>query len=289
MQTGFAVCIISNMNGRIFSIEEFATFDGPGIRTTVFLKGCPLRCEWCHNPEGQRAEKEYKRIKNGCLGCGACLKAGGGRLTEESAKACPKDLVRACGEDVSAEKLCETVLKNEFLLNLNGGGVTFSGGEPLMQGDFVAECMRLLRGKVHCALQTSGYADEDVFKKVLEECDYVLFDLKLFDEEEHKKYCGKSNDKILRNYELLVASGKDFITRIPMIPGVTDTEKNIRALAGFMSELGVKKAELLPYNKLTGSKYSSVMREYTPSFDGSKEVNFRTETFLPFGIETKVL
>ena len=277
------------MNGRIFSIEEFATFDGPGIRTTVFLKGCPLRCEWCHNPEGQRAETEYKRIKNGCLGCGACLKAGGGRLTEESVKVCPSGLVRACGEEVDAETLCKRIMKNARLLKINGGGVTFSGGEPLMQGDFVAECMRSLRGEVHCALQTSGYADEDVFKSVLAECDYVLYDLKLFDKEEHEKYCGKSNDKILRNYELLAASGKEFITRIPLIPGVTDTEKNLSAIASFMRENGTKKAELLPYNKLTGSKYSVLLRKYEPSFTETKDVSFRTEIFLSCGIETRIL
>ena len=277
------------MIGRIFSIEEFSTFDGPGIRMTVFLKGCPLRCEWCHNPEGQRAEIEYKRTPNGCLGCGACLKAGGGKLTEKSVAACRQNLVRVCGEDVSADQLVEKVLKNAFLLNENGGGVTFSGGEPLMQGAFVAECMRLLKGKIHCALQTSGYADEETFLRVLDRCDLVLYDLKLFDKKEHERYCGASNESILRNYRLLAASKKDFITRIPLIPGVTDTEKNVRELAAFMADNGVRKAELLPYNKLTGSKYPSLFRKYNPSFDEKKEPSFHTDLFFSYGIKAKIM
>ena len=135
------------MNGRVFSIEEFATFDGPGIRMTVFLKGCPLRCSWCHNPESQRAEVEYVRSPNGCLSCGKCLKVAERdeknalHLTESSLEACPKGLVRRCGEDFTVEALCARILANAEILRDTGGGVTFSGGEPLAQSAFLFDCL----------------------------------------------------------------------------------------------------------------------------------------------------
>ena len=138
------------LTGRIFSVEEFATFDGPGIRMTVFLKGCPLRCTWCHNPEGQSFPMEFLRSPNGCTGCGACLDAGqrerGTRcLTEASISACPRNLVRRCGEDITSVQLIDQIMKNARLLS--GGGVTFSGGEPLAQLPFLLECLRLLEGR----------------------------------------------------------------------------------------------------------------------------------------------
>ena len=138
--------------GKVFSIEEFSTYDGPGIRMTVFLKGCPLMCTWCHNPEGQRHDSEMVRSPNGCLSCGACLRkgeelTGEPRLVPESASVCPRKLVRVAGEDMTAEELVSKIERNIPILNMSGGGVTFSGGEPLMHADFVLDCMKLLRGK----------------------------------------------------------------------------------------------------------------------------------------------
>ncbi len=129
------------MKGRIFSIEEFSVFDGDGVRETVFLKGCPLRCNWCHSPEGQNYDVQIVRSPNGCLGCGKCLDAGkkacGKRiLTKESVEACPRNLVRVCGEDIESFDLAERILKNAAVLTNMGGGITFSGGEPLFQSDF---------------------------------------------------------------------------------------------------------------------------------------------------------
>ncbi|MBQ8345065.1 MAG: glycyl-radical enzyme activating protein, partial [Clostridia bacterium] len=180
--------------GRIFSIEEFSTFDGPGIRMTVFLKGCPLRCPWCHNPEGQRFEVEYMRNVNGCTGCGACERVGERtgdvlRLTERSAAACPRNLVRRSGEDISVDALAEKILKNAEILRATGGGVTFSGGEPLCQTDFVMACAQRLDG-LSVALQTTGYAPSATFERALSVCDYVLYDLKLMDPAAHKAVCG---------------------------------------------------------------------------------------------------
>ena len=152
------------MTGTIFSIEEFSTFDGPGIRTTVFFKGCPLRCVWCHNPEGQKFFIEYVKNTSACLRCGECepfvsVENSEKRLTEECRKACPHRLIRKCGETYTAEDLVKKLLKNQSILNSSGGGVTFSGGEPLAQSEFLMECCRLLKGKLHRSLQTSGFSD----------------------------------------------------------------------------------------------------------------------------------
>ena len=282
------------MVGRVFSIEEFSTYDGPGIRMTVFFKGCPLRCMWCHNPEGQRFEKEMAKSPNGCLGCGACMKkgeelTGAPCLVPESAGVCPRKLVRESGIDYTPEKLVEKIQKNLAILNMSGGGVTFSGGEPLSHWQFVLECMKMLRGKTNRALQTCGFADSEAFLRVLEETDFVLYDLKHMNSEIHKHYTGVGNEQILENYKLLVKSGKEFITRIPLIPTVNDTEENIRETAIFMSNLGVNKIELLPYNKMAGSKYLLMGRKYTTDFDGDVTPQPRIEIFKQYGIEVKIL
>lgn len=280
------------MKGKIFSIEEFSTFDGPGIRMTVFLKGCPLSCTWCHNPEGQRRESEYIRRSGDCLHCGACERAattenGVLRLSEASAAVCPKGLVRRCGEDFSTEELTDRILKNATVLAMNGGGVTFSGGEPLMQADFVRECMLQLRPKVHCALQTCGFVGHETFAQILTMCDYVLYDLKLMDNELHRKFCGVDNAPILVNYRTLVTSGVPFVTRIPLIPGVTDTAENLGQIASFMRECGVSYVEVLPYNKMAGAKYGGLLRTYQPGFDEKREVCDGTNIFAEYGIRVR--
>ncbi len=282
------------MKGRIFTIEEFSTYDGPGIRTTVFLKGCPLRCMWCHNPEGQELESQIIRSNSGCLGCGACLAEGQKKLgvpclVEESIEVCPRKLVRKCGNEFTVEELVSKLEKNIEILNMSGGGVTFSGGEPLAQWQFVHECMIALKGKTSCALQTCGYASDKAFSAVLAQCDYVLYDLKLMDSQAHLHYTGVDNQLILKNYRTLAESGKPFITRIPLIPTVNDTEENIRATASLMSELGVDKIELLPYNKMAGGKYYMVGKSYKVDFNEAVTPDPRKEIFREYGIEVKVL
>lgn len=281
-------------NGRIFSIEEFSTFDGPGIRMSVFLKGCPLRCIWCHNPEGQSAQKELLRSPNGCLGCGACFAVGEkicGKpiLVRESIGVCPKNLIRECGEDITPEELVAKIDKNIGILNFNRGGVTFSGGEPLAQPDFLLSCLKLLEGRTNRAIQTCGYCDDYTFREVIDNCDYVLYDLKIFDGAKHKEYTGVSNEKILQNYRILAKSGKAFCTRIPLIPTVSDTEKNITDIARFMRECGVGYVELLPYNKMAGGKYLMLGREYEPHFDETIAPESRKEIFDSYKIEVKIL
>ncbi len=285
---------MSDQMGRIFSIEEFSTYDGPGIRMTVFLKGCPLRCMWCHNPEGQHREIEPVRSPNGCLGCGACLekgreKTGHPSLVPESCEVCPRGLIRLCGEDYTPNALISILEKNIPLLNMSGGGVTFSGGEPLNQWQFVLECLRGLRGKTHRALQTCGYASSSVFETVLSECDYLLYDLKLMDDAAHRRYTGVSNSVILENYRTLAQSGIPFCTRIPLIPTVNDTAKNLSATAEFMKKNGVGSVELLPYNRMAGGKYLMLGRKYETDFDGDLAPEARREIFESYGIEVKIL
>ncbi len=261
------------MQGIVFSIEEFSVYDGPGIRTTVFLKGCPLRCTWCHNPEGQDPHTQIVRSPNGCTGCNRCVEnakkvEGRWYYTEESIKNCPMGLLRTSGEVVESQILCEKILKNRELLQ----GVTFSGGEPLLQSDFLFSCLEILKGKLHTAIQTCGYCEEAIFHKAVSLADYFLFDLKLIREDLHRRFTGVSNEKILKNFAYLAKNTKAFVVRIPLIPGVTDTEENILGIIDVLKENGVSYVELLPYNKMAGGKYKMLGRQYSPGFDEQRQV-----------------
>jgi pyruvate formate lyase activating enzyme len=278
----------------IFAIEEFSTYDGPGIRMTVFLKGCPLHCTWCHNPEGQLFEGQVVRSPNGCVGCGACLDAseresGKRELSTASIDACPRGLVRLCGECFSSEKLVSTIKKNSDMLKACGGGVTFSGGEPLARYEFLRECLSLLEGSVHRAVQTCGYSETEKILEIGANCELFLYDLKIMDDATHRRFTGVSNKIILKNYEKLCAKKKNIITRIPLIPSVSDTEENIEKTARFMAQNGQSCVELLPYNKLAGGKYKLVGREYSPEFDESATPEEHRDIFEKYGIEVKVL
>lgn len=280
------------MEGVVFSIEEFSVYDGPGIRTSVFLKGCPLRCTWCHNPEGQAFAPCIVRSPNGCIGCRFCVDAAirkGGKIffTEESIKKCPMHLLRKCGETIESEALVKRLMKNERILK--GGGITFSGGEPLAQSDFLMDCLKQLKGKLHTAVQTSGFCEERIFTEVLEHTDYFLYDIKIADSNLHKEYTGVSNERILRNLRILAHSGKEFVIRIPLIPGVTDTKENITAVAEILAQNQIFYAELLPYNTMAGGKYKMLMREYTPKFDTKISPQAHTDLFEKSGIQTKIL
>ena len=280
--------------GLVFSIEEFSVFDGPGIRTSVFLMGCPLRCEWCHNPEGQSTRNSIVRSPNGCIGCGRCVthaekENGKLRFTPKSISECPRNLLRYCGTEYTPEELCAKLLKNAAILNSSGGGVTFSGGEPTMSEDFLLECLSLLDGKVNRAVQTCGYCKSELWRKVLDCSDYILFDIKIVDDDIHKKYTGVSNKLILENFKILARSGKDFVIRTPLIPTVTDTVENITAIAELLSKYSVNYIELLPYNKMAGSKYKLAGMEYSPSFDTEIPCKHRTEIFESYGIKVKIV
>ncbi len=260
------------MIGTVFDIKEMTVHDGPGSRVTVFLKGCPLRCLWCHNPEGLSAAPQLMVKENRCVHCGLCVR--GCNHTEcqpfgRCVHACPNGLVSISGEEMTSDALAERLLGYKKFLNSVGGGITFSGGEPLLQADFVAETAEKLGG-MHLALQTSGYASEEKFKKVLAKMDYVLFDIKLADTAIHKKYTGVSNEPILKNYKTLLESGKPHVVRVPLIPGITDTPQNLRSIAEIV---GDDKVEVMRYNSLAGAKYKMVGMEYALPDLKSSEVD----------------
>lgn len=248
--------------GIIFSFEEFAVNDGPGIRSTIFLKGCPLRCVWCHNPEGISPYPQYM------------IKKGEKKM---------------CGYIISSEELSQRILKNKEIYALNYGGITLTGGEPLLQADFVVELLEQVRSDVHTAIETSGYASSEIFRKVLSEVDLVLFDVKHTDAEIHRKYTGVDNKCILNNLAFLCESEINFVIRIPLIPGVNDTEANMLAtLDRIKGAKNLKRVELLRYNKLAGAKYPMIGKEYRPPFDTTALPTIY-DVFSDYGIPTLIL
>lgn len=249
------------IKGTIFDIKEFSIHDGPGARITVFLKGCPLRCQWCHNPEGLCPAPQLMHKKNICTTCGACLQGCDHPECKPFGRcihACPNGCLSVAGKEITAEALAEKLRANADFFSLTDGGITVSGGEPLMQAEFVMELAKLLPG-VHKAIQTSGYAKPEIYRQVIDCFDYVMQDIKLVDRETHKKYTGVSNEWILENIAYLKQSGKPYIFRVPMIPGITDTEENLQAIAALTEGCPV---EYLKYNTLAGAKYEMLGMQY---------------------------
>lgn len=245
----------------MFDITEFAVHDGPGIRTTVFLKGCPLRCAWCHNPEGQLMEPE--------------------EITSNSDK-------RMCGKVWESGELAEHLNKQAGVLKPSGGGVTFSGGEPLMQPGFVVDVISRLDG-IHTVLQTSGYALSEVFTEVVSACNMVYFDLKLMDSEVHHKYTGVDNALTLNNIQLLDKMDIPYVVRVPLVPGITDTAENLAAIAETAAGLhNLVRVDLLPYNKAAGGKYSSCNKIFAPDWDETLPCNADTSVFVRLGVDVRV-
>ena len=281
------------MTGIVFDIKQMAVFDGPGIRTTVFFKGCPLRCEWCHNPEGLSFAPQLMVSGNGCLHCGQCVEVceypGDCRTCGACVRVCPLHLRKICGIRYTADALAEKLLKNKAILEMNGGGVTFSGGEPTGQAAFLIEVLQRLEG-LHRAMETCGYCEPSVFSGILKHLDYVLMDIKIVDSELHRQWTGRDNTWILQNLELLKKSGLPFVIRIPLIPGVNDNINHFKATAGLIQDApGLERVELLPYHKTAGAKYSMVNRNYQVHFDPDAEVFKDTSVFADYGITAIVL
>ena len=253
--------------GRIFDIQRFSVHDGPGIRTTVFMKGCPLRCRWCHNPEGLSGMRELQYFGEKCIGCGRC----GTKSSLDDAKKCPADALKICGRDISVPGVVAEI-KKDVIFYADCGGVTFSGGECLLQADFVAETLTEIKKiGLHTAIDTSGYVPWESIEKTLDCCDLYLYDIKCIDQEKHKEYTGVDNALIIENFNKLCAAGKDIWVRVPVIPDFNDTADEMSKIAELVAGLdSVKQVTLMPYHTLGASKYPTLGLEY--QYDIKKKV-----------------
>lgn len=256
---------------------RFSVHDGPGIRTTVFLKGCPLACRWCHNPESQSFHPQLIRMEERCLRCGECVPVCPERAAEGSmgvpakCRACGA-CVEACvagareitGRRMSVAAVVAEVERDVVFYEESGGGVTVSGGEPLAQPEFTAALLAACRALgIHTALDTCGMASAETLLRAAANADLVLYDLKLLDPARHTEYTGVSNAPILRNLEALAAAGRNVTVRFPLIPSVNDGEDELAAMAAFLVRAGVRRLDLLPYHRIGADKYRRLGKPYT--------------------------
>lgn len=247
------------MTGRVFDIQRFSVHDGPGIRTTVFMKGCPLRCKWCHNPEGLQNAPQLQFFKEKCIGCGAC----GKRECLSDADKCPAEALKVCGKEFTVDDIVDIALKDRTFYS-DVGGVTFSGGECLLQADFVVETLEKLKlNNIRTAIDTSGCVPWENIKNTLGACDLYLYDVKCISPQLHKDFTGVDNALILENLKKLSLTGKNIWIRVPVIPSFNDNEKEMTAIAEFVSGLNnIEQVTLIPYHKLGVSKYETLGLEY---------------------------
>jgi len=261
----------------VYHLHRFALDDGPGIRTTVFLKGCPLSCLWCHNPESMDSEREIAFYPEACIQCGDCQKAcpegairmdSAGRIDRKlctrcglCTQVCPSTALKNVGEYYTPDELTDILMQDRVFYETSQGGVTFSGGEPTLYPDYVGEVMKRLKGKnIHLAIQTSGmFVFSEFEQKILPYLDLIFYDLKLFDPELHVHYTGQSNERIIDNLlQLRKSSAIQIIPRIPLVPGITATQDNLASIAGFLADSGFRSYELLPYHRGGMSKRLAV-------------------------------
>ncbi len=260
------------MTGCIFDIMKYSVHDGPGIRTTVFLKGCPLNCWWCHNPEGQALKPEIMLWPNRCIGCGECQKACQFQAIAhpenctqcgKCAEVCPAEARVLVGRTMSIEETLHEIEKDMVFYRQSGGGVTFSGGEPLMQPDFLEAMLKVCRQReIHTALETTGYARPETLLRLSSLVDLFLYDLKLMDDAAHRKYTGVSNRMIIENLKMLAENQARIIARVPIIPGINDDQKNINDIGELLTSLKLNEVHLLPYHRAGTDKYRRLNRTY---------------------------
>ena len=265
------------LSGIVFDIKKFSIHDGPGIRTTVFLKGCGLRCWWCHNPESQHPKPELVLRPDLCIHCGACVGEcphsaisanGSGFVTDREicrscgtcTGSCYADAREIIGREMTVDQVMAEILRDLAFYDESGGGVTFSGGEPMLQEDFLLALLKACQAQdLHTTVDTCGHVPTQAVNRIRPHVDLFLYDLKLIDDTRHREVTGASNVLILENLRLLAQNGHNIILRIPIIPAINDDEDNINRIAALAGELlGVIRVDLLPYHKIGSDKYERI-------------------------------
>jgi len=254
----------------------------------VFMKGCPLACAWCHNPEGLSPKPQLMISRAACTGCGACQAVcphpEGCVCCGACVAACRGGYRKICGQTWEADALAKRLQKDADVYSLSGGGVTFSGGEPLMQWSFVRAVIDRLSG-IHIAIETSGFAADDVFADAMARCDLIMMDWKVSDPALHRRYTGVSQEVIRRHAGMLAKGDTPFILRMPIIPGVNDNAAHFETAAALVKDAkALIRIDVLPYQRAAGAKYDMVGRAYAPGFDESKPPQFFTDVFRREGI-----
>lgn len=295
--------------GLIFNIQKYSIHDGPGIRTTVFFKGCPLDCWWCHNPESQKVERQLMFLPNKCIICRDCEKVcptgaisflnkgfnynrSKCELCEKCAEICPSEALEFAGKKLNQEDVIKEIEKDKVFYEESGGGVTFSGGEPLVQIDFLDSLLTLAKKKgLHTTIDTCGYAPWENIKRIKDNVDLFLYDIKHMNNEKHKKYTGVSNELILDNLRKLAGEGKKIWVRIPIIPGINDDASNIKETCEFISSLNLRDVFILPYHNIAIDKYKRLEMEYKiPDIKNpdDKVMEGIAEKFKAYGLKVKI-
>lgn len=271
----------------IFDIQRFSLHDGDGIRTTVFFKGCPLRCKWCHNPESQQKEVQLMFYENKCIGCGKCLekcpaRVLNGKIKTDRSKCalcgnciavCPVGANRFAGEKQETDEILKTVLADKMFYGENGG-MTVSGGEPSMQSEAVLELIEKAKEKgISTTVETCGFGKREFFEKANALGVTFYFDLKALDKEKHVELCGVNNDLILENLEFLFMKNADIVLRLPLIPGVNDSESDLELLKDFLSSRKgqYRRAEIMKYHNLGMAKANALGKEYEMSKENAAD------------------
>jgi len=293
----------------IFNIQKFSIHDGPGIRTTVFFKGCPLKCLWCHNPESQNIKKEILYDRDKCVLCGTCekvcpkkaIKIENGVLTTDMNKCdfcgecvtyCINEARQIVGKEYTVDEVMKEVIKDKIFYEQSNGGVTVSGGEPLMQIDFVYELLKKLKEEnIHTAVDTCGAVSFENLERIAKYTDLFLYDLKIMDDEKHKEFIGASNKNIIENLIKLSKIHQNIIIRMPIIEGVNDDVSHIEKALELIEGLNMKKVNLLPYHDFAKHKYKKLGLTYEDakmSKPSDEKMNSFKDMFASIGYEVKI-